>query len=180
MTRVRSLATLALVSLAACDGLKEAFSSHVDVAAQAGSQELSVQTLADLLGKSRVPVRKEVAQSIAETWVNYQLLGIAAANAVLDVIEDEKLCDRANQLGSRLKQHLEMLRAEVPEIVDIRGPGFMNAVEFNDARTGTNDGALLMQHTRFINADGDLRTHPGHWPEIGGLDGFYAARLLRS
>lgn len=32
----------------------------------------------------------------------------------------------------------------------------------------------------FITADGDLRTHPGHWPKIGGLDGFYAARLLRT
>lgn len=32
----------------------------------------------------------------------------------------------------------------------------------------------------FINADGDMRTHPAHWPEIGGLDGFYAARLVRS
>ena len=63
-------------------------------------------------------------------------MGIAAANAVLDVIADEKLCDRANQLGSRLKQHLEMLRDDVPEIADIRGPGFMNAVEFKDAQTG--------------------------------------------
>ena len=58
-------------------------------------------------------------------------LGIAAANAVLDVIEEEGLCDRANQLGARLKQHLASLRDDVPEIVDIRGPGFMNAVEFN-------------------------------------------------
>ncbi|MFM2355085.1 MAG: hypothetical protein RLZZ528_821 [Pseudomonadota bacterium] len=58
-------------------------------------------------------------------------LGIAAANAVLDVIEEEKLCDRANMLGGRLKQHLASLRDEVPEIADIRGPGFMNAVEFN-------------------------------------------------
>lgn len=32
--------------------------------------------------------------------------GIAAANAVLDVIADEKLCDRANEFGSRLKQNL--------------------------------------------------------------------------
>ncbi len=58
-------------------------------------------------------------------------MGIAAAHAVLDVIEEEGLCDRANQLGSRLKQHLESLRDDVPEIADIRGPGFMNAVEFN-------------------------------------------------
>ena len=63
-------------------------------------------------------------------------MGIAAAHAVLDVIEEEALCDRANRLGSRLKQHLESLRPDVPEIVDIRGPGFMNAVEFNDAKTG--------------------------------------------
>ncbi|NLS01450.1 4-aminobutyrate--2-oxoglutarate transaminase [Rhizobium sp. P38BS-XIX] len=62
-------------------------------------------------------------------------LGIAAAHAVLDVIAEEGLCDRANQLGSRLKQRLESLRDRVPEIVDIRGPGFMNAVEFNDATT---------------------------------------------
>jgi len=58
-------------------------------------------------------------------------LGIAAAHAVLDVIEEEGLIDRANQLGGRLKQHLAALRDDVPEIVDIRGPGFMNAVEFN-------------------------------------------------
>jgi len=58
-------------------------------------------------------------------------LGIAAANAVLDVIEEEGLCARANMLGSRLRQRLESLRAEVPQIADIRGPGFMLAVEFN-------------------------------------------------
>ncbi|WP_394691001.1 4-aminobutyrate--2-oxoglutarate transaminase [Hoeflea sp.] len=64
-------------------------------------------------------------------------LGIAAAHAVLDVIEEEGLCDRANRLGARLKQRLEGLRAEVPEISDVRGPGFMNAVEFKDVASGT-------------------------------------------
>ncbi|MCU0789824.1 MAG: 4-aminobutyrate--2-oxoglutarate transaminase [Nitratireductor sp.] len=58
-------------------------------------------------------------------------LGIAAAHAVLDVIEEEKLCERAVLLGNRLKQKLAGLRDSVPEIADIRGPGFMNAVEFN-------------------------------------------------
>jgi 4-aminobutyrate aminotransferase len=58
-------------------------------------------------------------------------LGIAAANAVLDVIEEEGLCARANSLGSRLRQRLEGLRADTPQIADIRGPGFMVAVEFN-------------------------------------------------
>ncbi len=66
-------------------------------------------------------------------------LGIAAAHAVLDVIEEEKLCDRANELGSRLKQRLESIRATTPEISDIRGPGFMVAVEFANPGTKQPD-----------------------------------------
>jgi 16S rRNA (cytosine967-C5)-methyltransferase len=31
----------------------------------------------------------------------------------------------------------------------------------------------------FITAEGDLRTLPCHWPDQGGLDGFYAARLRK-
>ncbi len=66
-------------------------------------------------------------------------IGIAAGNAVLDVIEEEGLNDRANTLGARLKQRLQSLREAVPQIVDIRGPGFMNAVEFNVPGTATPD-----------------------------------------
>ncbi len=33
--------------------------------------------------------------------------------------------------------------------------------------------------TRLLTSDGDLRTLPSHWPEHGGMDGFYAARLTR-
>ncbi|MBK4214547.1 4-aminobutyrate--2-oxoglutarate transaminase [Paracoccus caeni] len=64
-------------------------------------------------------------------------LGVAAAHAVLDVIEEEGLCDRAVRLGQRLKQRLAAVQEQVPEIIDIRGPGFMNAVEFNIADTET-------------------------------------------
>lgn len=60
-------------------------------------------------------------------------IGIAAALAVLDVIHDEGLCDRAARLGDRLKARLAGLQNEVPEIADIRGPGFMVAAEFIDA-----------------------------------------------
>jgi 4-aminobutyrate aminotransferase len=58
-------------------------------------------------------------------------IGVAAGNAVLDVIEEEGLTERATQLGNRLKQSLQSLTDAVPQIADIRGPGFMNAVEFN-------------------------------------------------
>ena len=64
-------------------------------------------------------------------------LGVAAALAVIDVIEEEDLCNRAVRLGNRLKQRLAAVQDQVPEIVDIRGPGFMNAIEFNIAGTDT-------------------------------------------
>lgn len=56
---------------------------------------------------------------------------IAAALAVLEIIEEEALCSRANQLGSRLKQALQ--RADCKALVEIRGYGSMIAAEFNDA-----------------------------------------------
>jgi 4-aminobutyrate aminotransferase len=82
-------------------------------------------------------------------------LGIAAAHAVLDVIEDEQLCERANRLGDRLKQRLASIRNSVPEISDIRGPGFMNAVEFNDRTTGL-PSAEFANRVRLIALDKGL------------------------
>ena len=31
-----------------------------------------------------------------------------------------------------------------------------------------------------LTEEGFLRTHPGMWPERGGMDGFFAARLVRT
>ena len=64
-------------------------------------------------------------------------VAIAAAHAVLDVIDEEGLCERAVQLGARLKQRLEGLTSEVPQICDVRGPGMMVAAEFNHPRSPT-------------------------------------------
>ncbi|MEH0075850.1 4-aminobutyrate--2-oxoglutarate transaminase [Pannonibacter sp. Pt2] len=66
-------------------------------------------------------------------------IGVAAGLAVLEVIEEEGLCERAVNLGNRLKQRLSGLAASVPQIADVRGPGFMNAVEFNVPGTSTPD-----------------------------------------
>lgn len=64
-------------------------------------------------------------------------IGVAAGNAVLDIIEEEGLNERATSLGNRLKQRLQSVVDAVPQIVDVRGPGFMNAVEFNIPGTKT-------------------------------------------
>ncbi|KND20296.1 4-aminobutyrate aminotransferase [Pannonibacter phragmitetus] len=66
-------------------------------------------------------------------------IGVAAGLAVLEVIEEEDLCERAVSLGNRLKQRLSGLAASIPQIADVRGPGFMNAVEFNIPGTSTPD-----------------------------------------
>jgi 4-aminobutyrate aminotransferase len=63
-------------------------------------------------------------------------LAVAAALAVLDVIEEEGLVQRANELGAQLRNMLEQLRAQVPEIVEVRGLGAMIAVEFNHPASG--------------------------------------------
>jgi 4-aminobutyrate aminotransferase len=57
-------------------------------------------------------------------------LSIAAAHAVLDVIEEERLVQRANVLGDQLRSRLEALRNRVPRMAEVRGLGAMLAVEF--------------------------------------------------
>jgi 4-aminobutyrate aminotransferase len=64
-------------------------------------------------------------------------LAVAAALAVLDIIDEEQLCERANRLGERLKTRLGDLQRSVPQIADVRGPGAMVAVEF--CRPGTHE-----------------------------------------
>ena len=60
-------------------------------------------------------------------------LAVAAAHAVIDVMADEQLPQRGALLGDQLKALLTLLRAEVPQIADVRGLGAMVAVEFASA-----------------------------------------------
>ena len=62
-------------------------------------------------------------------------LAIASAHAVLDVIADEKLCERSQQLGAQLTDFLQSARSQCSSITDIRGLGSMIAVEFASAQT---------------------------------------------
>ena len=53
----------------------------------------------------------------------------AAALAVLDVIEDEGVCDRAGQLGETFRARMESWQERWPQIGDVRGLGAMLAIE---------------------------------------------------
>jgi len=62
-------------------------------------------------------------------------LAIAAAHAVIDIIEEEQLVARANYLGEKLKDRLINAQASIPFIKDVRGLGSMIAAEFFDPAT---------------------------------------------
>ena len=66
-------------------------------------------------------------------------LALASAHAVLDVIDEERLCERAVLLGDKLKARLEALRADIPQLADVRGPGAMVAAEFLEPGTRNPD-----------------------------------------
>jgi 4-aminobutyrate aminotransferase/(S)-3-amino-2-methylpropionate transaminase len=80
----------------------------------------------------------------------------AAALAVLDVIEKEALCARANTIGAQLKQRLNGLRAKhgLTCIGDVRGPGAMVALELvknGDAKQPDADLTKALVHRAAAN-----------------------------
>lgn len=66
----------------------------------------------------------------------------AAGNAVLDIIEDEKLIDRANVIGERIRERIVAFAAsnDSVNIANLRGPGAMIAFDIVDDQ-GAPDGA---------------------------------------
>jgi 4-aminobutyrate aminotransferase len=67
-------------------------------------------------------------------------ISVAAALAVLDVIEEEKLCERANKIGARMVERINGMRQKnaLRPIGDVRGLGAMVAFELVKER-GTHD-----------------------------------------
>lgn len=70
-------------------------------------------------------------------------LACAAALAVLDVMEEEKLPQRAQRIGEHLRGWLERVRVrnDVVAIADIRGPGAMVAFDIVKERNGRDPDA---------------------------------------
>ncbi|KFI32914.1 4-aminobutyrate aminotransferase [Haematobacter missouriensis] len=72
-------------------------------------------------------------------------LAVAAANAVLDIVEEEALCLRAAEMGERIRARLEAIsrRQGMECIGDVRGLGAMNAFELvTDRGSRAPDAAL--------------------------------------
>jgi 4-aminobutyrate aminotransferase/(S)-3-amino-2-methylpropionate transaminase len=69
----------------------------------------------------------------------------AAALAVLDVIEEEGLCERATLLGETMRARMLAWQERFPAIGDVRGVGAMLAVELVEDRATKLPAASLAQ-----------------------------------
>ena len=58
-------------------------------------------------------------------------MACAAALAVLDVMEDERLVDNARETGDYLMARLKELQAEEKHIADVRGRGLMIGIDLD-------------------------------------------------
>ncbi|MFO1460253.1 MAG: aspartate aminotransferase family protein [Verrucomicrobiota bacterium] len=100
----------------------------------------------------------EIADSFRKAQISTfggNALSCAAANAVLDVIEDDHLVQNAAVQGARLRAGLEELRRRHPKTIgDVRGMGLMQALELvvdetTGDRTPNSDLTLrLFEETR--------------------------------
>ncbi|HEY3012275.1 MAG TPA: peptidylprolyl isomerase [Gemmatimonadales bacterium] len=85
MRRSVLIPTLLLgAGLTACSGFRDLFSAHADVAAEAGSQRLSSERLAEIMtsGKGIRPNR-DAANFVTNVWIDYTLFAQAVANGKL-------------------------------------------------------------------------------------------------
>lgn len=73
-------------------------------------------------------------------------LACAAALAVLDVMEQEKLVENARCVGEYLMARLKELQQEQPHIVDVRGCGLMIGVELDIPYKEVRNRLLFQEH----------------------------------
>ncbi len=85
--------------------------------------------------------RSEVTEEFGRNVRYFNTFGgssvpIAAANAVLDVIESEGLQDRARTVGAALRAGIEDIVRPFGSVTDVRGIGYFLGVEISDADGG--------------------------------------------
>ena len=73
-------------------------------------------------------------------------LACAAALAVLDVIEREKLVENANEVGEYLISQLKQMQAEGNHIVDVRGRGLMIGIELDVPHKAVREPLIYEEH----------------------------------
>jgi len=117
---------------------------------------------------SAVFTTKEIASSLGEMeWFSStggNPVSCAIGNAVLDVIEEENLLERASELGECFIQGLGKIQKKYPIIGDVRGRGLFIGIEFvHDRDTlepAADEAARVVREMRdsgvLLSTDGPL------------------------
>lgn len=112
------------------------------------------------------------------TFLGNPLLA-AAALAALDVLEEQRLVDRARRMGTYLSGQLHELRAVAPQIRDVRGAGLLVGVDFGERGYALKVMQLMLQRGYITVPAGAqanvLSLTPPLTIEQGLVDGFIAA-----
>ncbi|MEV0668892.1 aspartate aminotransferase family protein [Mycobacterium sp. NPDC050441] len=118
--------------------------------------------MANGLPVAAMAARSEVLEAFAREVPYFNTFGgnpvsMAAAGAVLDVIEDEGLMANAARVGTALRDELTRVAAENPRIGDVRGAGLYAGVEMvtdpdlkTPDRTGAHDLVNAMRDRKVL------------------------------
>jgi 4-aminobutyrate aminotransferase/4-aminobutyrate aminotransferase/(S)-3-amino-2-methylpropionate transaminase len=85
-------------------------------------------TLAAIIGKEKI-MDAAAPGGLGSTYAGNPIT-IAAAHAVLDVMEEEQLPARSMELGEKLRARFNAMKEKVSFITEVRGLGAMTGVEF--------------------------------------------------
>jgi 4-aminobutyrate aminotransferase/(S)-3-amino-2-methylpropionate transaminase len=120
---------------------------------------------------SAVVGRKEIMDAPGPSAIGGTYVGnpvaCAAANAVLQVIEEEGLIERAEQVGKTLRARWDEAAQDVPQIGDVRGLGAMVGVEFvRDRETKDPDEETLVKLVSNAMQDGVIAVTCGPYHNV--------------
>jgi 4-aminobutyrate aminotransferase len=85
-------------------------------------------TLSAIIGKAEI-MDSAAPGGLGSTYAGNPIT-IAAAHAVLDVIQEEQLCARSMAIGERLRARFNAMKSTFNFITEVRGLGAMTGVEF--------------------------------------------------
>lgn len=93
-------------------------------------------------------------------------LSVAAAHAVLNIIDKENLCERAQYLGERLQSTLNEAKAWCPSLVAVRGVGSMIAAEFFEPGSQQPSAAMAQKIQKMAIEQGLLLLTCGQYGNV--------------
>jgi len=87
----------------------------------------------------------KVSSRINSTWGG-SLVDMVRATKILEIIEEDKLCDKAAETGKYLQEQLRQIANENPIVSGVRGKGLLTAFDFADTETRNKFIGMGMQN----------------------------------